>query len=101
MQKDLNFQVASMAGDAYDVNDIVNSLPRTLLTLDEESESVGGIEEAINYVRENKPHLFKKDNKSGMTSGRPEGVTRDKSFEEKLNEDPNSMLSEVLSSFIK
>lgn len=101
MQKDLNFKVASLAGDAYDVSDIISNLPKNLLTIDEETESVGGVEEAINYVRENKSHLFKRENKSGQTSGRPNGeLPKDKTLEERINENPNSVLNEVLASVL-
>lgn len=102
LQKELNFKVASLAKDAYDVGDVINSLPKDMIEINEEDLSINGISEAINSVRESKPHLFQRENKSGMTSSRPSGdVPKDKSFEEQLLDDPNSMLGDVLKDFIK
>lgn len=71
LQKELSFKVASMAKDAHDVSDIIASLPKELISIDEDNLSVSGISEAVNHVRENKPWLFVKETKSGMSSARP------------------------------
>lgn len=71
LKKDLNFKVAAIAKDAHDVNDIISVLPKELLTIDEENQTISGIDEAINQVRTNKPWLFNTEKKSNMTSQRP------------------------------
>ena len=71
LKKDLNFKVASLAKDAHDISDIISVLPKEMLAIDEESQTIGGIEEAVNSVRANKPWLFNTEKKSGMTSQRP------------------------------
>lgn len=71
LRKDLNFKVAALAKDAHDINDIISVLPKDLLAIDDENQTIGGIEEAVNSVRANKPWLFNTETKSGMTSKRP------------------------------
>lgn len=71
LKKDLNFKVAAVAKDAHDVNDIINALPKDLLKIDEEDQTINGIDEAVNSVRTSKPWLFNTEKKSGMTSKRP------------------------------
>ena len=71
LQKELGFKVASVAKDAYDVNDVIGALPKDLLSINEEDLTVTGIDEAVNMVREKKPWLFNTEKKSGMTSARP------------------------------
>ena len=71
LKKEINFKVATLAGDAHDVNDIISALPKDLISINEEELSVNGIDEAVNSVRDSKPWLFKQESKSGMASGRP------------------------------
>lgn len=71
LQKELNFRVASLAKDAYDVGDIISALPKDMISIDEENLSINGVEEALNFVREKKPYFFNTETKSGMASGRP------------------------------
>ncbi len=75
LQKELNFKVASMAKDAHDVSDIIASLPKDLISIDEDNLSIAGVSEAVNHVRESKPWLFVKEAKSGMSSARPDGTS--------------------------
>jgi len=87
LQKELNFKVASSAKDAHDVTDIINALPRDLISIDDENLSINGVDEAVNKVRELKPWLFDTDKKSGQASGRPvvDNTTEDlRTEEEKL-----------------
>jgi hypothetical protein len=90
LKKDLNFKVASIAKDAHDVNDIISALPKEFLKVDDENQTIDGVEEAINAVRTNKPWLFNTEKKSGMTSQRPVVDTTEdldtRSNEDKLSE---------------
>lgn len=86
LKKDLNFKVAAIAKDAYDVNDIIGALPKELLNINDEDQTISGVEEAINSVRTNKPWLFNTEKKSGMTSQRPV-VDNTKEPDTRTNED--------------
>lgn len=98
MQKDLQFKVASLAKDAYNVDDVITSIAKTgMLKKDEETGSISGIEEAYNTVREQKPYLFNTAKKSGMDTGKPnEMLPKEKSIDERIQENPNDILGEVL-----
>jgi len=96
LKKDLNFQVAALAKDAHDVSDIINALPQDLLSLDADNQSVGGIEEAVNAVRANKPWMFNTEKKSGQTSLRP---AMDTSPEPDLRSSEDK-LADVLGDFV-
>jgi len=101
LQKELGFKVASVAKDAHDVNDIIGSLPKDLIAIDEESLTVTGVSEAVNFVRESKPWLFQKENRSGMASGRPEiGATGKKTYDEFSNEEKDAVFAKALEGLV-
>ena len=101
MQKDLKFRVASIAKDAYDVDDVIRSLPKDLLSIDDETGVINGVEEAFNEVRKNKPYLFDVKKNSGMSNGRPtDMLPEEKSPEQKINEDPKGILRDVLKDLV-
>jgi len=85
LQKELNFKVASLAKDAHDVNDIISALPKDLISIDEDSLSINGVDEAVNQVRESKPWLFVTETKSGMASARP--VMTDLQAKQEINDE--------------
>ncbi len=75
----LRSEVAKYAKDAYDIDDIINSLPKDMLNVDEENLIVNGIEEGVSQVRKNKSHLFNTGPKPhGMGQERPEGYKEEK-----------------------
>lgn len=84
----LNFEVARHAKNAYDINDVIHSLPKDMLNIDEENLKVEGIKEAVEIVMKNKPHLFNNGIKShGMGQEPPEGYkpeNKEPTFEELL-----------------
>lgn len=100
LQKELGFKVASYAKDAHDVNDIISSLPKDLLTIDEESLVVTGVSEAVNHVRESKPWLFMKESKSGMASARPNGQPEKKTYENSSVEEKDALFADALTQLI-
>ena len=72
LRKEINFQVARYAKDAYDVDDVISSLPKDMLNIDYENLEINGVKEAIELVRESKKHLFNTGVRShGMTSEPP------------------------------
>jgi len=102
MQKDMRFKVSSLASDAHNVDDILAALPKKMLAMDEDTFEISGIEEAVNHVRENKPYFFAKNTSSGMMSGRPDGAPpKDKTLDERINENPNAVLNEVLANMLE
>ena len=101
IKKELSFQVAAAAKDAYDVNDIISSLPKEVLELDHDTASVKGVSEAVNFVCENKPWLFQKNNKSGFHSGQPsDEPPKTKTYESMSGEEKNALFSEALKSLV-
>lgn len=95
IQKDLQFKVASLAKDAHDVSDVIRSLPKEMLSIDQETGSISGVEEAYNTVRQQKPYLFDTQRKSGMTADRPQ-MPKDKTLDEQIEEDPNAIWKSAL-----
>jgi len=100
LQKELNFKVASLAKDAYDVSDIINNLPKEMISIDEESLSITGVDEAINFVREKKSHLFAKEKRSGMSSARPNGDNGKQTYEDLSVAEKDDMFSKALESLV-
>ena len=102
MQRDLQYKVASLARDAYNVDDVVTAISKTgALDIDKDSGSISGVEEAYNRVREEKPYLFNTAKKSGMGSNRPDDmIPKEKSLDEQIEENPNDILASVLKDLI-
>ncbi len=71
LRKELNFQVASEARDAYDIDDVINALPRDILSVDKDNLEVSNVKEAVGLLKQRKPWLFDTKKSSGMPSGRP------------------------------
>lgn len=71
LQKELNYQVARNCPNAFDVSDVINSLPKELLSIDEENLRIDGIKEAIESVMKTKPHLFNTGVKPHGQGGEP------------------------------
>ena len=102
MQRDLQYRVASLAKDAYNIDDVVTAVGKTgKLQIDQETGTISGIEEAYNMVREEKPYFFNTAKVSGMDAGRPDNMTpKEKTIDEQIEENPNDMLANVLKDFI-
>lgn len=99
----LKYEVAKNARDAEDVDLLISALTakQGSLAYDKESKHWEGVESAIGELRKEKPFLFSKE-RVGMANGRPaDNPPKEKSAREKLAEDPNAMLNEVLSNFLK
>ena len=90
LRQKLNFEVARHAKNAFDVDDVINSLDRDSLHIDEENLEVGGIKEAVELVMKSKPHLFNTGVKPhGMGERPPENYKpeeKEKSLAELLGE---------------
>ena len=55
LRKELNFQVAAEAGDAHDINDVINALPKDIISIDKDSMEVKNVKEAVNLLKQKKP----------------------------------------------
>ena len=96
LKKELHFQAARFAGDAYDVSDVIKSLPQELLSLDKENLSVQGVQDAVTKLRESKPYLFKKTAASGMADSRPASqVPQKKNYHELTQAEKDAELIEL------
>ena len=101
LKKELHYQVAKHATDAFDVDDVIKSLPKDMLEVDEETLAVKGVDQAVSFVKEKKPYLFDRQVKHGMANARPDGAPpKEKSLEEKIMENPNAALTDALAEFL-
>lgn len=83
LKERLNFEVAKHASNAYDVDDVLNALPRDLLSIDEENLKVSGVSDAVGFLMEKKPWLFNTKVTTGQVSSRPASESpKDLSFNE-------------------
>ena len=99
LKKELSYQAARFAGDAYDVDDVIKSLPTELITLDKENLSVQGVRDAVTKLRETKPYLFKKNPSSGMADSRPASqVPKEKSYTELTQAEKDAELVDLFKS---
>jgi predicted nuclease with TOPRIM domain len=97
LSNQLRVEVTKYAGDAYDVEDVVRSLPKDVMRMDEESLSFSGVQDAVSMVRELKPHLFNTRPVTGMASGRPEKeVPREKTWEDLSGAEQDAALVDAL-----
>lgn len=71
LQNKLNYEVARQCPTAYDVTDVIGSLPKDLLQIDEENLKIDGIREAVEHVMKSKPHLFNTGIKPHGQEGAP------------------------------
>lgn len=72
VKANLQFKAAQLAADAWNIDDVINSMPSDAIEIGEDL-SVAGIENAINAVREAKPYLFKQEQAASMVSSNPGG----------------------------
>lgn len=101
LKKDLEFQVASYAKDAVDINDIIKILPTDLISVDEEKGSINGVKEAVNYLREKKPVYFSSKPNTGMVSGRPSYSPENNDFESLSASDKDMLFKKSLEEMFK
>ncbi len=59
----------AVAKDANDANDVLALLDKEGLELDEDGETVKGLDDKVTALRESKPYLFQSQKKTGRTPG--------------------------------
>lgn len=97
IKSNLRSEVARYATNPLYLDDVINNLPSDLLEMDEDNLTIKNVAEAVEVVKSKKPDFFKTTAASGMVSGRPTAdVPKEKTFEDKLKENPRGLLSEVL-----
>lgn len=96
LKKDMQFKVASKAQDAFDVADVINAMPKDMLMIDEESEQVQGVDDALGWVKENKPWLFKQSRGTGMSDSRPQASSGRKTWNDYSKEEKNAAFKDSL-----
>lgn len=102
--QDLKFQVARLASDAYDVEDVITSLKGDMVSYDEDTQSFSGLQEAIESVRESKKYLFKTDAGTKMVSQVPHGkmiTAKPKTVSEMTRAERRDGLSSALAGIIR
>ncbi len=73
LRKELNFQVAKHAGDAFDVDDVISALPRDIISIDNDNLEVANVAEAVSLLKQKKPWLFDTRKSTGQIPNRPVG----------------------------
>ena len=96
LQRDMHYKVAASAKDAWDVGDVINALPKDMLQIDDESNSVGGVDDALTWVKQNKPHLFKQHTGTGMSDSRPKGNSGKLAYEDLNKDEKNALFAKSL-----
>jgi hypothetical protein len=85
LRKALDFEVAKYAKDAYDVEDVIASLDKESIKIDEDNLAILGVEEAVNALRTKKNYLFNSNKKPAMVDDRPGFNKPEKKPVDKLN----------------
>jgi len=103
LETSLQFEVARHGRDAEDVDILlaaVKTKKREVLGYDKEAKKWEGVDQAIEELRKSNPGLFK-SNVVGMENGRPQSaVTKEKTVEELIVEDPMAVLKEQLAKIL-
>ena len=99
LKQKIHFETARHAPDAFDINDVINNLPRDILSIDEESLTVKGIDEAISVVKEKKPWLFNNKKTAGQTTSRPVGDNGRLTYDELSKTDKDNLFMNALGNF--
>lgn len=103
LETSLQFEVAKEGSDAEDIDILlaaVKTKKRDVLGYDKEARRWEGVGQAIEELRKSNPGLFK-SNVVGMENGRPQSaVTKEKTVEELIIEDPMAVLKEQLAKIL-
>lgn len=104
LENTLKYEVAKNARDAEDTDLLLAAIKlkkKDLLGYDGENGVWKGVDEAIDDLRVTNPGLFVQ-NKPGMVNGRPQSaVPKEKTVDELIDEDPNSVLNVALKELLK
>ncbi len=102
LEKELKFEVAKHATDAYKLEAVVKNLPTSLIQLDEETLSVSGVKEAIDHLRKEDSYLFKPATQPSVVTSRPSAMPLgQKPLAELSAKEKDARLKEALSQIIK
>ena len=104
LEKTLRYQVASSAKDAEDMDLLVAAVKmkkKDLIAYNGDNGKYDGVDDAINDLRQTNPGLFSV-NKPSMMGGRPgSAISKDKSHEERLAENPRAVLNDEIAELLK
>jgi hypothetical protein len=97
LQKELRAQVANLAKDAFDIEDVVKNLDHSLIEIDEEKFTINGLNEAVAKVKESKSYLFERPGVPGQMTGRPNNkAPQKKQLHELTKAEKDALLRESL-----
>ena len=99
LREKLHFEVAKHARDAYDISDVINALPRDVVSINDESLEVQGVSEAVQMLKDKKHWLFDTKKGSGQPSTRPTGSDGRISYEELSKTEKDKLFMESLKGF--
>ena len=96
LKQKIHFEAAKYAPDAFDIDDVINNLPRDMVSIDEESLTVKGVGEAIGLIKEKKPWLFNTKKSHGMATERPVGENGRPTYDELSSKDKDDLFIKAL-----
>jgi thiamine kinase-like enzyme len=96
LKKHIDFEVARLAPNAFDIGDVINNLPKEMLSINEETMEVKGIEEAVNLIKEKKSYLFNVKQGTGMAQQRPVADNGEVSFKDLDKQQQDRLFREAL-----
>lgn len=99
LKQKIHFEAAKYASDAFDIDDVINNLPRDMVSIDEENLTVKGISEAIGLVKEKKPWLFNNKKSHGMVTERPVGENGRATYDDLSKQEKDKLFIDALSNF--
>jgi predicted nuclease with TOPRIM domain len=92
----LRLEVARHAPNAYDLEDIMKSLPLEMIEIDEENLTVNNVGPAVARVQEKKPYMFNNKQSTGMVDGRPKAESGHVSFDDLSSIEQDKLFKEAL-----
>jgi hypothetical protein len=96
LKQKIQFETAKHAPNAFDVNDVINNLPKEMLSIDEDNLTVKGVGEAIGLVKEKKPWLFDDNKSHGMAQKRPVGESGRSTYEDLSKSEKDDLFTQAL-----
>ena len=96
LQQKIQFEVAKHANNAFDVNDVIKSLPKEMISIDEDTLEINGVKDAVEYVKANKPYFFNSKKSTGMVSNKPQVDSGKKTYDDLSKQEKDALFLDAL-----
>lgn len=98
--KSLKFELAKNAADAEDIDLLAQALPESMVEINEENLTIGGIKDAVDHLRKEKPFLFKKQSAPKMVNERPQAFENKPSLGQMTASERDQQMKSALAQLI-